>query len=237
MLLLYICNKKIYNKIFGMHKIPNYLENPIDNFIYIIVEFLAPYCHMLHLSPNFITTLSIFSGILSAICIIFYYFKLSALFYFLAYIFDCLDGYVARKYNMVTKFGDIYDHVGDMLKVILIIIAFCYINSNLFIYFLPILLYVLCVGCIHLGCQENYYKLDESAWLNILKRVYKPKDDEDLQYKMGYTKYFGFGTFTVCLIIIMLVYGDYYSVTENTIKIELDNNIKEELFVKTSDTT
>jgi phosphatidylglycerophosphate synthase len=209
-----------------MHKIPNYLENPIDNFVYIIVEFLAPFCHMYNMTPNFITTLSIIFGILSAYCIITLHFGIAALFYSIAYIFDCLDGYVARKYNLVTKFGDFYDHFGDIIKIILIIIGFCYINTNLFLYFLPILIYIFCISCIHLGCQENQYKMPESDWLNVLTRLYIPKDEADLHDKMRYTKYFGCGTLTLCIIIIMLVYRDYYS-----FKFELpnENNVLEEI--------
>jgi phosphatidylglycerophosphate synthase len=194
-----------------MRKIPNYLENPIDNLVYVVVEFLAPYCYMLKMTPNFITTLSIISGLISASCIFTYNFGLSAIFYSMAYIFDCLDGYVARKYNMVTKFGDIYDHFGDIIKVILLVIAFCYVNTTLFLYFLPILLYLFFMSFMHLGCQETYYKEPESDWLNVLKVMCKAKNEKELQNKMSYTKYFGVGTLTLFLIIIMLVYGEYYS--------------------------
>ena len=195
-----------------MRKIPNNLEIPLDNYVYILVEFLAPYCYLLHMTPNFITTLSIITGVLSAYFVFTYNFGLSAIFYFLAYLFDCLDGYVARKYKMVTKFGDIYDHFGDIIKVILLISAFCYVNATLFLYFLPILLYIFFMSCMHLGCQETYYKEPESDWLSILKVLCKSKNEKELHAKMSYTKYFGVGTFSLCLILIMLVYGEYYSV-------------------------
>jgi phosphatidylglycerophosphate synthase len=195
-----------------MRKIPNHLENPIDNLVYVLVEFLAPYCHMLKMTPNFITTLSIISGLSSAYFIFTYKFGLSAIFYTFAYIFDCLDGYVARKYNMVTKFGDMYDHFGDIIKVIMIIIAFCYVNTTLFLYFLPILLYLFFMSCMHLGCQENHYKLLESDWLNGLKLLCSVKNEKELHAKMMYTKYFGVGTFTLGLILIMLVYREFYRI-------------------------
>jgi len=41
-------------------------------------------------------------------------FALSAFSYLISYMFDCWDGYYARKYNMESKFGDYYDHVSDM---------------------------------------------------------------------------------------------------------------------------
>ena len=33
----------------------------------------------------------------------------------LGYYFDCIDGPMARKYNMVTVFGDYYDHGTDII--------------------------------------------------------------------------------------------------------------------------
>lgn len=202
-----------------MHKIPSYLENPIDNLIFIIVEFLAPYCYMFNIKPNLITTLSIFCGLLSAYLIYIHKFLLSSISYIIAYILDCLDGYVARKYNLVTKFGDMYDHVGDIVKIIAIIIAFCLVNVKLFLIFLPILLYVFFMSCVHLGYQETFYGQPESDFLNILKFLCPANCCEnDLKNNMKYTKFFGIGTLTFSIIILMLIYGEYY--TEFKIKTE-----------------
>ena len=68
------------------------------------------------------------------------------------------------------------------------------------------------MSCMHLGCQETHYKEPESDWLNVLKVLCKAKNEKELHDKMSYTKYFGVGTFTLFLIIMMLVYGEYYSV-------------------------
>ena len=35
---------------------------------------------------------------------------------FVGYFFDCMDGHFARKYNMVTEFGDMYDYITDLSK-------------------------------------------------------------------------------------------------------------------------
>ena len=68
-----------------------------------------------NLTPNFFTTVS-FSFQLSSI----YFLKnynpiLFSFLYMLGYYFDCIDGPMARKYNMVTVFGDYYDHGTDII--------------------------------------------------------------------------------------------------------------------------
>ena len=102
-----------------VRKLKEEYENPIDNLIYIIVEKLDPIFYRLNFTPNIITTLSLITGLLSG----YYFYKDNILcipLYILSYILDCSDGYFARKYNMVTTFGDYYDHISDVIKSIVI---------------------------------------------------------------------------------------------------------------------
>ena len=83
-------------------------ENPIDNFLYIFVNKLTPIFHKLGLTPNNITFLSFLCALIS-----FYFFckkeyRLAALFWGINYFFDAVDGYMARKYKMFSKYGDYY---------------------------------------------------------------------------------------------------------------------------------
>ena len=39
-------------------------------------------------------------------------------YFWLAYIFDCLDGFYARKYNMESVFGDIFEHCRDIASIL-----------------------------------------------------------------------------------------------------------------------
>ena len=99
-------------------KLPAKYENPIDNFLVSIAEKLNPIFYNLGFNPNGITTLSLIFGILFN----YYYFnkkyEMAATMMMISYFFDCMDGNFARTYNMQTKFGDYYDHIKDVLVML-----------------------------------------------------------------------------------------------------------------------
>ena len=55
---------------------------------------------------------------------------ISAILYLTRYIFDCIDGFYARKYNMTTVFGDWYDHISDILINLIYIYDIIYLIIN-----------------------------------------------------------------------------------------------------------
>ncbi len=190
-------------------KLTESLENPIDNIIYILVEFVAPYFHKFGITPNGITTMSVICGFSSAYFIYTHYFLLAAVLCSAAYFFDCLDGYVARTYNMVTKFGDYYDHVTDVLKYIAYLIALIIVNSKLFLYFVPIIIYFIFLTFLHMFYQESVYgKSDDSPCLGLLNVLFKRADKPKTELK--YTRYFGVGTKQALIVLIILVYANFY---------------------------
>ena len=104
-----------------MRKIIKEFENPIDNIIIDIVEKITPFLYRTGHTPNIITTYSFIFGLLSV-----HYLNKNditkfVLFYMISYFFDCIDGFMARKYNMTTKFGDLYDHITDTIVFVLIL--------------------------------------------------------------------------------------------------------------------
>lgn len=89
----------------------------------------GPFLHeKLGLTPNMITLLSILSGLTSAYNLYKGRFTSSAILLVLAQTLDGIDGYVARKYNMTSKFGDRLDHYSDIIVFSLI---FCLILKRL----------------------------------------------------------------------------------------------------------
>ena len=198
----------------GMRKITDDVENPIDNIIYIFVTYFAPLFHKWGFTPNMLTTISVLFMITAIYSLTQYSFVLSAILYGISYFFDCLDGYVARKYDMVTVFGDWYDHISDVLKLVFYCITLAYINTKLFVLFLPILVYLLCLMNYHLLYQELLYdNQSESQSLHFINQFLKYGNMSKLEAmaNMKYSRYFGCGTVQLFLVLITLVYANFYS--------------------------
>lgn len=190
-----------------VNKLSDNHECPIDTFIFKIVDKHLHIFHNLGMTPNILTTLSIVFGFLTAYQILRGRLLLAAIFWIIGYYFDCADGKFARKYNMVSKFGDLYDHLGDLLKVIVVSIALFSINKKgitvkqLFLIIIIIMLGFLQI--IHMGYQETIYnKKDESPYLNIIRNFFV--NEEKAEQNICYTRYFGCGTWYLFFTILIL---------------------------------
>ena len=197
-----------------MRKIPIEVENPIDNLIYVGVEAVAPSFYYWGWTPNMITTASNVAALASAYCIYKRMFVLSAALFLLAYFFDCLDGYVARKYSMVSAFGDLYDHVSDVAKVAVVFVMLLRLNFALFTMVFLIYVGFLGLQCVHMGHTELFYnEKSESKSLHVLTflcDVRDPSDKVEILDKMRYTRYFGTGTAMMYIVFVLLVCERYY---------------------------
>ncbi len=126
-----------------------------------------------------------------------------AISFFISYFFDCLDGHYARKYNMVTKFGDYYDHIKDItiwILIFLIIMSKYKTPKKYKLLSILILFFFLYLCQTHLGCQEKKYNKDESDTLDFMKKscFFEPDD------ALSYTRHFGCGTFIVITILVVI---------------------------------
>jgi phosphatidylglycerophosphate synthase len=135
-------------------------------------------------------------------------FRLAAVMWLFAYYFDCLDGYVARKYKMASKWGSMYDHVSDILFLILVIISIWRINPKLFVWFLVIFIpsWLLC-GYFY-SLQESYYDNDTHTGLDmvILHSLFPKTSKKNAERKLRYMRYFGpaTGIMIIAIFIAML---------------------------------
>lgn len=192
-----------------MRKIPENLENPLDNYLLDLCENVSPTFYNYGFTPNMITTLSNITTILVIILLLQAHYNWAAFFVLVAYFFDCLDGHLARKYNMTSDFGDYYDHISDAVKIIAILCTLCYIDSSKLIIIMPFLLVVTILMMMHIGCQEQYYNTTESKSLDFMKNLC-PVDinnKQEIENKMNYTKYFGAGTGTLAVMISIMYYN------------------------------
>ena len=189
-------------------KIPNSLENPLDNLLIELCEPTTKFFRLLGFNPNDITTLSFLFGLLA---ILFLYRNkpiLSVVCYFISYFFDCADGYHARRYKMCTKFGDMYDHVKDITINITFITLLVSRNKHKLtsIQWILVALFFsfLIVGQIlYFASQERYYnklhKIPSLRWLGFLV-----KTKEDAIKTLKWSRYFGCGTFILSVCIFTL---------------------------------
>ncbi len=191
------------------NKLPEHFENPFDVYIYKTIGKLNPILYKNGFSPNMITTISFIFGLLSI-----YYFTQkkfihSSILFFCSYYFDCVDGSFARKYDMVTIFGDWYDHLTDYLIIIGLFIVI-YNNDNIpdyFKYFGLGFLSLLLIGMfIHVSHQEIYYskyrRASETSMLHdYIGAVFKAVEPDN----MIYTRYFGCGSWNILMSLFILL--------------------------------
>lgn len=183
-----------------MRKIPPEMENPIDNIIISLADNTDGIYKKFNMTANDITSLSLFFGILCA----YYIYKgnntLAVITFILSHYYDCMDGNYARKYNQVSNFGDYYDHISDLFKLVLIGFALYKRNPTKFKYVLIILIPFYLLTVAHLGCQERMSGFNDNHMLDNLE-ILCPNDD--LIY---YSRYFGCGTFMFVTAIIIYTY-------------------------------
>lgn len=190
-----------------MKKLPSYLESPVDNGIYYIIEKIAPSVYSIGFTPNMITTLGNVCTLMFVYFFIQKQFYLSALFFFLSYMFDCLDGYLARSYNMTTEFGDLYDHTSDLLKTLSYIYLLFTTNRQMLFKILPIILVSMVLTFIHFAHQEIYYgKPGDSITLQLFTMFSLAKTKEEAEQYLPLTRYFGCGSTILLMTIIIIMY-------------------------------
>jgi CDP-diacylglycerol--glycerol-3-phosphate 3-phosphatidyltransferase len=86
--------------------------------------------------PNWLTTLRI--ALIPLLVVVFqiqpdFYKEISTLIFFIAAITDFFDGYIARKYNVVSQFGKFFDPVADKLLVTISLLLLAVAYQNIWI--------------------------------------------------------------------------------------------------------
>ena len=183
----------------------NKLEEKDDNiFDIFIYKFIDSHIHIykqLGLTPNMITTMSLISGLLTAYMITQKQYKVAGLLFLIQYYFDCADGKVARKYNMISKFGGNYDQISDIIKGIIISIVLYLDNSTKFKKYIIIIIILIILNGYHCGCQQLIYieknKNNNKKYEESLLDYYKKPSKKSCVKNMHIAKYFGPGTLNI----------------------------------------
>lgn len=183
-------------------KINTNQDNPIDYGLIEISEKISPELRKLNFTPNIITTIGLFFGLLAVYFIWKGYTKSAFIFFWLGFFCDCLDGYYARKYNMMSKFGSYYDVARDwIVTVSIILILFFRIKSRkLKVVYVVVTIIFSILLSVHMGCQEkNTHDHKQSETLSFTKNLCPNKDD------IYITRFFGCGTFILVQSIFILL--------------------------------
>lgn len=199
-------------------KIPEKYDNPVDNIILNIVEKLNPIFNQLGFSPNGITTLSLLMGIL----FLYNYNKnnylLAGSFFGASYFFDCMDGNYARTYKMESKFGDIYDHVKDILVVLVFFYLFIKkkISTQFKLIFFSIITFFYFLMCIHMNYTEVYIEKNTEHKNSLLQDIFcyfLDCTNTNTEKELEKYRYAGCGTFN--LILVLCIFSHLFLKTKS----------------------
>ena len=182
-------------------KIPEDMENPFDNIILRFAERINPALVTIGVTPNLLTSFSLVFGVAAAVYIYWGRFVTGATLFLVAYVFDCMDGNMARAFDMVTRFGDFYDHVTDLIQMICFIVAVAYspmlFQWKMVFFVVTSIIYV--ASMVHLGCQERMYGKHVPC-LQMFEYLC-PNPDKNIYT----TRYFGTGTTVVFIVTFFIL--------------------------------
>lgn len=190
-----------------MKKIPDEIDNPIDNVLNQIAEYLCPYFYKTGHTPNMITTYSLIFGLLSVYCIYHHYTMGFVVSYTLSYFFDCMDGHYARKYKMTSYNGDLYDHIKDVVVFLMIVVVvFVTYRKVASVPYLVVLVLAILMCTVHLGCQQRQKSKEvvdtQHAETELLDNCQMLCPNKDM---IKVTRWFGMGTMNLIFIILIVL--------------------------------
>lgn len=195
-----------------MSKLEKEQENPLDNYIIELCEKMTRFIVNIEkfvITPNHIT---IIGGILGMSGVYFLYKRnlpMFALFTILYYILDCLDGFYARKHNLVSKLGDILDHSRDVIVFVsILVVLFINYKRKITIGVIVIFLILSILMNFHICLQQKIYvnsgKKNEEIEETLDFFNYSFLEEEHVYY----TRFFGTGSYIV-YIILLAFYLEY----------------------------
>jgi phosphatidylglycerophosphate synthase len=186
-----------------MKKIPDDIDNPIDNLLVKWFDNNSEFFKNTGHTPNILTTYSLITGLISCYFLNKKKLLLFSIFYAISYFFDCADGSFARKYNMTSDFGDMYDHIKDIsVSLLVLYITFKNSRKNITPPIILISLIFLSLCIYHLSCQEN--NCDEK-FKDKNNGFFKPFNSlcKGHVHHIRWTRFFGTGSLNVFFIFII----------------------------------
>lgn len=123
---------------------------------------------------------------------------LFVLLFALSYFFDCADGLYARRYDMTSRFGDVYDHVTDLVVFFGIAVVVMQRKQRPLTWHLPVLAVAVLLLNVSTGCQQRKKSVDHSETLDIMMKICP-----DATW-IHWTRFFGPTTFNIVVVLLVL---------------------------------
>lgn len=121
-----------------------------------------------------------------------------SVYFWITYLLDCLDGYYARRYNMISFQGDVFEHVRDVVSLVAMVFICCVryvVTARVIVWFV---LSSILTG-IHVGCVQKDYVHDHFESLDVLQVLCF-----DGFIRGGATSLYGVGAYMLTLNAIVL---------------------------------
>lgn len=158
------------------------------------------------INANGLTTIGLIASIISIYCL----YKKNAIgaivFLIVRWYCDFADGLYARKYNNVSKFGDYYDHIVDLLfsfGTLIVLLTGKYRKSYIKYICVLSLLIMFVLFSVHMGCiEDRYNKKNNNTEPTFISKIMKtcPAQVENV------LKVFDNSTIYVVLIVIIIIF-------------------------------
>ena len=203
------------------NKVPDEFNNNIDLVLYSISNDVSTHLRKFGcITPNHITTVGLIYGLVGAVFFARGKWVESIVCLWIYYFTDCLDGSYARKYDMVTKVGDYYDHFRDwtVSGIFFYLIYTKLQTQNEKTLFIILAATTVLASMVYVGCQERlgdffteYRKVppeESSPTLQLFKHYFTPENPCEL---MVYAKHFGPSSIIV-LITIYIIYINTFKI-------------------------
>ena len=184
-----------------MNKVPESHENPVDALLLDISRDTLPFFYRTGHTPNILTTYSFLFGLAAVHGLWRESISAFAICYPLGYFFDCADGQFARHYRMVSEFGDLYDHITDVIVNVALLAVILYRRwRSVGALEILIIVVLLILMLTQLGCQQRHYQsTDQPETLDNLTPMCQ--DPEWIHW----TRYFGTGSVHLFILVYVVI--------------------------------
>ena len=140
-----------------MRKLPPELEHPLDNALVDAAHASLPVWRSLRMTHNHVTLLSIACEVAAVRCLVQRRAVSFVVFAALGVFFDYADGHYARSDDMVTRLGDLLDHVSDWTYAAAVAGVLAWRLRWGAVVPLAVLAALGGAMAVHLGCQQRVY--------------------------------------------------------------------------------